>query len=237
MSCISSHCARASRLDDRQVARSSVRVIAAWVASLIGLGFGCAVVSGCSGPRPTGPYAPIAAGGRDTAKASRLNAEAAELLSRAIIDPDSESLKRAEVMLREALNSDLYFGPAHNNLGVIFLRRDDLYEAAAEFEWARKLMPGHPDPRVNLAFTLESAGRVDDAIATYRTALEVLPDDIAAMQGLARLQIRSGRGDEQTTKVLKEIAMRGENLQWKEWARLQVAVREVGGSQYKQETH
>jgi hypothetical protein len=50
----------------------------------------------------------------------------------------------------EALSADLFFGLAHNNLGVLYLKEDKLYEAANEFEWARKLMPGHPDPRMNL---------------------------------------------------------------------------------------
>lgn len=174
--------------------------------------------AGCAGQRASGPYSPMTPGTRDTAKATRLNAEAAELLNRAATNNDPGAGKKAEVLLREALDADLYYGPAHNNLGVIFLGRDQLYEAAAEFEWARKLMPGHPDPRVNLAFTLESAGRVDDAIATYRTALEVLPDDIAAMQGLARLQTRSGKRDEHTANLLSEIAMRGETPAWREWA-------------------
>ncbi len=178
-------------------------------------------VSGCAGPRASGPYSPITAGTRDTAKATRLNAEAADVINQATTNNDPGTMKRAEALLREALNADLYFGPAHNNLGVVFLSRDELYEAAAEFEWARKLMPGHPDPRVNLAFTLESAGRVDEAIATYRTALEVLPDDIAAMQGLARLQVRSGKRDEQTARLLSEIAMRGETPDWRDWAKEQ----------------
>jgi tetratricopeptide (TPR) repeat protein len=180
-------------------------------------------VSGCAGQRTTGPYSPITAGTRDTAKATRLNAEAAELLNLAAAKNDAAAIKQAESLLREALNADLYFGPAHNNLGVIFLGRDELYEAAAEFEWARKLMPGHPDPRVNLAFTLESAGRVDDAIATYRTALEVLPDDIAAMQGLARLQVRSGKRDEETQRLISEIAFRGETPAWRAWAQAEQA--------------
>ena len=34
-------------------------------------------------------------------------------------------------------------------------------------------MPGHPGPRMNLALTLERAGRIDEAMATYDTALEV----------------------------------------------------------------
>lgn len=180
---------------------------------------------GCAGGRVAGPYAPVTAMARDTAKATRLNAEAAELLDRAGGQVDAAAVQKAEALLREALQADLYFGPAHNNLGVIFLSRGELYEAAAEFEWARKLMPGHPDPRVNLAFTLESAGRTDDAIATYRTALEVLPDDVAAMQGLARLQVRSGRRDEHTARLLSEIAMRGESEEWREWAKGQVLLR------------
>ncbi|MFN9968668.1 MAG: tetratricopeptide repeat protein [Phycisphaerae bacterium] len=190
----------------------------AWSACIVAVGASVLTMSGCAGSRATGPYAPIGADARDTAKASRLNAEAAELLNQATGTSDSAAMRKAEALLREALAADLYYGPAHNNLGVIFLGRDELYEAAAEFEWARKLMPGHPDPRVNLAFTLESAGRVDDAIATYRTALEVLPDDIASMQGLARLQIRSGRRDDRTPRLLSEIAMRGESKAWREWA-------------------
>src|SRR5262249_41899058 len=80
---------------------------------------------------PTRPYSPQTESQRDPAKAQRLTQEAA-----AIIDADPA---KAEVMLREALTADLYHGPAHNNLGVIFLKRNDLFSAAGEFEWARKL--------------------------------------------------------------------------------------------------
>ncbi|MBX3389121.1 MAG: tetratricopeptide repeat protein [Phycisphaeraceae bacterium] len=87
------------------------------------------------------------------------------------------------------------------------------------FTWARRLLPGHPDPRVNLAMTLESAGRNDDAMATYRTALEIYPDYVAAAQGLARLQIKQGKTDERTPALLKVIAMQGETREWREWAK------------------
>ena len=70
----------------------------------------------------------------------------------------------------EALTRDLFYGPAHNNLGVVFLNQDKLYEAANEFEWARKLMPGQPDPHVNLAITMERAVRNEDAYKSYEAA-------------------------------------------------------------------
>jgi tetratricopeptide (TPR) repeat protein len=162
-----------------------------------------------------GPYASHAESARQPRLAESLNAQAAALIAP---DPD-----KAEKLLREALNADLYCGPAHNNLGVIHLMRGRLYEAAGEFEWARKLMPGHPDPRVNLALALERAGRTNDALAAYATALEVYPEYVPAMQGLVRLQVRADRADERTTALLREIAMRGEDEAWRSWAKAQLA--------------
>jgi tetratricopeptide (TPR) repeat protein len=168
-------------------------------------------LAACKGPENTGPYQPPAQGALQTAEAERLTKEAAELV---LSDPE-----KAESMLREALTKDLFFGPAHNNLGVIHLKRGELYEAAEEFEWARKLMPGHPDPRVNLALTLEKAGRTDEAIASYTAALEVYPDYLPAVQGAALAAVRSGRKDERLGGWLDAIAMRAESEQWREWAR------------------
>jgi len=159
------------------------------------------------------PYAPLSAAGRNSDLARRLTQQAAE-----VMDSDPE---KAEALLREALGADLYHGPAHNNLGVLLLRRGELYAAAGEFEWARKLMPGHPDPRMNLALTLERAGRIDEAIAAYRTALEVYPGHIASMQALASVQLRHGRADDATAGLLEEIALRGEDESWRRWAREQ----------------
>ncbi len=171
-----------------------------------GFAFGCA--------RPiNSPYQTPHEGARNPLRAQELTQQAAELL-----DDDTE---KAELRLREALSADLYHGPAHNNLGVLYLTQSKLYEAANEFEWARKLMPGHPDPRMNLALTLERAGRIDEALATYSTALEVYPNHLPTIQALARLQLHHRRPDDRTPGFLKEIALRGEP-QWQAWARRQM---------------
>ena len=101
----------------------------------------------------TGPYSPPAGGARQTADAEGLTKEAAEIIGS---DPEG-----AEKLLREALTSDLFFGPAHNNLGVLHLKRGELYEAASEFEWARKLMPGHPDPRIKPGAHAGTCGTIE----------------------------------------------------------------------------
>lgn len=163
--------------------------------------------------RGTGPYAPMTETARDADKAQRLNQQAAKIID---TNPD-----KAEKLLREALTADLYHGPAHNNLAAIYLAQGKLYEAASEAEWAKKLMPGHPDPRINLALILERAGRTDDALQHYASALEVQPGFLPAIQGLARLQVRAKRTDDRTAALLDEIALRGDTQQWRDWARLE----------------
>jgi len=127
----------------------------------------------------------------------------------------------AERLLRAALDADIYHGPAHNNLGLLLLEQGELYGAATEFEWARKLMPGHPGPRTNLAMTLERAGRFDDALEAYDAALAVWDGYLPAMKGKARLLIESGSDDDQAAALLEDIALRGD-ASWREWARLRL---------------
>lgn len=168
------------------------------------------VLASCAGPHGGGPYAPLSESDRDGDKARKLNAEAAKMM-------DSKP-EKAEKLLRDALTADLYCGPAHNNLGVLYLKQGSLFAAAGEFEWARKLLPGLPEPRMNLALTLEKAGRTEEALATYSTALEVYPDHIATIEAMALLEVKSGKTDERTRKMLGDIAMRGETERWRQWA-------------------
>jgi len=201
-----------------------------------------------SAPAPSSVYEPAGETKRNTAQAERLTKEAAEILIEQA-DDDSTSSEaasaQAEALLRRALAEDLFFGPAHNNLGVVFLKRGDLYAAANEFEWARKLMPGHPDPRLNLAITLDRAGQVDEALSAYTATLEVYPGHIGAIQGLARLAVREGRtrresggegadgargsggagrwDEPRLEEWLRRIAIEGESEAWREWARGRMA--------------
>lgn len=159
-----------------------------------------------------GPYAPQSEAARDSIKAQRLTQEAASET-----DP-----AKAESLLREALTADIFHGPAHNNLGVLYLKRGELYLAAQEFAWAQKVLPGHPDPRMNLALTLEKAGRTEEALTAYAAALEVYKDHIPTVQAMTRLKLKSGRSDPATADALRDIAFRGETELWRSWARQQL---------------
>ncbi len=162
-----------------------------------------------------GPYTPLEEGTRSTT--------AAEILNRQAADRIEDDPARAEELLREALTKDLYFGPAHNNLGVVYLAQGKLYEAANEFEWARKLLPDSPDPRINLALCMERAGRTSDALQAYDSALEVAPESLAAMQGAAALSARGGRSEPRLHEWLTAVSLRGDSSEWREWARGRLA--------------
>lgn len=175
------------------------------------------LLAGCASTR-VGPYTPQTQGARNPLEAQRLTQEAVDILAS---DPG-----KAERLLREALTADLWHGPAHNNLGVIFLERGELFSAASEFEWAARTLPGHPDPRLNLALTLERAGRIDDALDEYRSALEVYPGHIQTMQARSRCLLRymheEAGDDARLAEDLREIAFRGDSPGWREWAREQL---------------
>ncbi len=176
------------------------------------------LLCGCAGSSH-GPYSSVSAADRNPLEAQRLTILAADLLEQ------SGKLNHAETLLKSALAADIYHGPAHNNLGVVYFKSTPpkLYEAASEFEWARKLMPGNPEPRTNLAMTLERAGRTDEALATYRAALDASPQHIQSIQAFTRLAARSGATDDQSQWMLKEIAIRGTTEQWRDWARGQLS--------------
>jgi len=168
----------------------------------------------CTAGAPSTVYEPARAESRNTFEAQKLNGMGVEKME---AQPDS-----AERYFKRALTEDLYFGPAHNNLGVLYLNKGMLYEAANEFEWARKLMPGHPDPRMNLGLTLERAARTDEARKAYASALEVYAGHVPTLQAIARLNVERGVRDAESERILKDIALQGESEEWRDWARGQL---------------
>ena len=156
--------------------------------------------------------------GTGTVPAARNIAGAQELYAQALPLLTSDKVN-AEELLRKALDEDLYHGPAHNNLGVLLLEQGQIYQAVVEFEWARKLLPGHPDPRVNLAIALDRADKHNDAMEAAKSAIEVQPGNLPAIQTLAFIQVQNAITDEQTGALLATIAERSEDQEWREWAR------------------
>ncbi|MDA3961788.1 MAG: tetratricopeptide repeat protein [Planctomycetota bacterium] len=171
----------------------------------------CVALLGCGSSQARGSYSDQGMVQRDIPRAQ-------ELYQQSRAQRDSGDFDDAADLLRQALDADLYHGPAHNDLGVILLSEGRLYEAATEFEWARKLMPGHPDPRVNLAVTLERGFKHAEALEAAQAALEVRPGHLAAHQAIAIIQCRNNLVDESTTEHLAVLVDRGPTDEWRRWA-------------------
>jgi Flp pilus assembly protein TadD len=176
-----------------------------------------ATFSACSGSRTA--YTNGSDLPRDIAKSEKIYQRA---VSYRIEDP-----VKAEKLLREALENDLYNGPAHNDLGVLLQEQGKLYDAASEFEWARKLMPGNPEPRLNLAIVLSTGGKVEAALAAAETALEVRPGYLPAVQTLAVLQLKYQHANEKTDTYLRLIATNSNSAEWRNWAQKWILKRET----------
>ncbi len=154
---------------------------------------------------------------RDTETARRLNSEALTLM-------DKDQLDIAVGLLKSALAADVFFGPAHNNLGTVYYQQEKYYLAAWEFQYAAKVMPKRSQPRYNLGMVLEAVGKLDEAAQRYEEALELQPDDIETVASLARTYIRDGKKDERTRELLEEIVLNDDRPQWRSWAQEQLTL-------------
>ncbi len=146
----------------------SLRIIACiLIASMIG----CVHDNGTSG----------SAGGqvRDSVLARSLTEQAMELI-------EQSKWPQAEALLQKAIEADVMFGQAHNNLGSVYVHENNLYQAAWEFQYAAKLMPYQPEPRSNLGLVMEEAGKLDEAVDSYDQAIKIDPDNPQFVGNAAR---------------------------------------------------
>lgn len=147
--------------------------------------------------------------------ARSLNAEGLRLI-------EEGDFHAAKKKFQRAIEADLYYVPAHNNLGLVLLREGDYYEAAWQFHCASKMMPRAAEPRANLGLLYENLGRLDRAIDEYEAAIEMDPDNIAAMRHAARAYMKAGEDDDKLKDALETLLSMPDNGQWDYWARGQI---------------
>ncbi len=198
--------------------RTRIPLIAcvACLAGALSAGAGCTSISGSA---PTSPEAHVAAGtetGRDTEAATRANDEGLKLLEKGELD-------LAAGAFRGAITADAAFGPAYNNLGKVYFRQKDWYNAAWEFEYAGKLLPKNAGPRNNLGLVLEQTGVLDRAVDSYREAVGLDAGNIEYRANLVRALIARGDRTAEVRDLLKQVLDRDTRLDWVVWASRQLS--------------
>jgi len=184
------------------------------IASAALVSCGCSVLKS----HPPAKYATILADPhRDEAKAIAKTRRAAALFRKGKWD-------QAEQLLQEALVADVTYGPAHNDLGILYYEQGKLYLAAWEFEYASKLMPHHPEPYNNLGMVYEAVDRLDQAIEYYSMAHRMAGQNAEYIGNLARAHLKRDEHAPEVSGLLSELVFYDTRPDWVAWAREQLAV-------------
>ncbi len=131
----------------------------------------------------------------------------------------------AEKHFGDALAADVNYGPAHNNLGQVYLKRHQLYLAAWEFQFATSLMPERGESLSNLGLVYETAGQLEKSLEFYEAAHEIDPHDRDALGNLARVSVKLDADPRRIAWLLNEIIMHDDRCDWTDWAKTLLATR------------
>ena len=150
---------------------------------------------------------------------SKFTQEARTLNARGVDAFNNDNLPKAESLFRDALKADNAFGPAHNNLGQIYLARHQLYLAAWEFEYASNLMPDWVEPIIGQGLAYETGEKLDRAIEFYRLAYDHQPKHPIAISSLIRAMIKQDEDPAEIAFLLDELIMIDGRQEWVQWAK------------------
>ena len=140
-----------------------------------------------------------------------------KLYAQAIDARRAGQTERSGQLLEQALAEDPNNTHAWLALGVVHYERDMLYESAKAFEKAAQLEPGRCEPRLNLGTVLESAGQYAKAIQAYESTLELVPDDVAVMENLARCLVRSNTNLPRARQLIDRALQLEDRQEWINW--------------------
>jgi TolA-binding protein len=85
---------------------------------------------------------------------------------------------------------------AHNQIGVLYLRLNELDNAESAFKAALKIDPEAYEPLLNRGVALYRLGKFKDAEASFRKTLKVKPDTAVSHYYLGRTLNKLGRNEE-----------------------------------------
>jgi tetratricopeptide (TPR) repeat protein len=148
---------------------------------------------------------------RNPEKAARLTLLGVKAMQHADTD-------RATEKFLEAIAADESYGPAHNNLGLLHYEQGNLYQAVLALERAMELMPDDPSVLYNLALTLESAGKVHEALDLYWQTIEMDPVNPHFLGNLVRLRVRLGETGPDVVAQLQDLVLIETRPDWRGWA-------------------
>lgn len=108
---------------------------------------------------------------------------------------DSREYEKAEKLFRRSLDVRPNFSLAHGNLGTVAMRQGRYGEAIGHFQRSIQTSTGAAflkDDHYGIGYCLAQLGRLDEAEAHYRKALELKPDYAMAHNDLGNIALLRG---------------------------------------------
>ena len=118
---------------------------------------------------------------------------------------EEEDNQKALSLLQELTRQAPKFAAAHQYLGIAHARNHDLTQAIISLKEARALAPNSSDIRASLSQVYLAQGSLSLAVSEGEAAIELDPQNIAALKVLADAQLRAGnlkRAEELVKKML-----------------------------------
>jgi Flp pilus assembly protein TadD len=113
-----------------------------------------------------------------------------------------KDLKGAIKELKLAVSEYPSFVNAHNQIGVLYLRLNELDNADSAFKAALKINPEAYEPLLNRGVALYRLGKLKDAESSLRASLKIKPDTSVAYYYLGRTLNKLGRNEDAEAALL-----------------------------------
>ncbi len=203
--------------------RTLARVVAAlpsarlMVGALVSLSLLAA--AGCASAPQSDPQKTADALQRERDKLER---DAGRLYRLGALAFEQDKLDAAADHFTRALATYDYYGPAHNDLGVVHLLQGDLYAAAMEFDVASRQIPDAHEPHYNLGLVFERAGSLAQAAEAYEAALKRAPGDVHVIGALARTYVKLDTKDAAVAELIADGLLKESRPEWQHWMRMQM---------------
>lgn len=164
----------------------------------------------------TGPPAVVSASNAGVPKPALDHYENASKLAR------DKDYKGAIKELKLAVSEYPAFVNAHNQMGVLYLRLDEVDRADEAFKAALKINPDAYEPLLNRGISLYRLTKFKDAETTFRKTLKVKPDSAVSYYYLGRTLNKLGRNEDAEKAFLTCLKMSPDDF--KEAHRLLAAI-------------
>jgi Tfp pilus assembly protein PilF len=186
----------------------------------------CACVvagSGCANWRaPGGKYQTLVADPHHNEQlAMQLTEQAAKAWQRHHLD-------KAEQLLQDALAADVNYGPAHNNLGLLYFQQGRYYLAAWEFQYATQTMGERAEPYNNLGMIFEKCDRLEAALEHYQMARERDQANPEYLGNFLRVLLKQDDKDPAAPELLRDLLLIETRPEWRCWAEDRLATGKFG---------